>query len=98
MLRRGFSCLAESRTHGPFVIAEGGPPPAPGGTGRVGALDAVDEGAHEPNFEAFHVTSADEIEAAVAQVCACAWPCRAWATRVACLHGTGALCSLVRLL
>ena len=69
--------LSECRAYGPFLIAEGGPPPAPGGTGRFGALDAVDEGAHEPNFEAFHLTSADEIEAAVAQVNACAWPCRA---------------------
>lgn len=79
-------------------IAEGGPPPAPGSSGRFEALDAVDEGAHEPNFEAFHVTSADEIEAAVAQVRPCAWPRRAWATRDGCFCGTRALCSLVHLL
>ena len=79
--RGAFTCLAECRAQWPFPTAEGGPPLAPGGTGRFGALDAVDEGAHEPNFEAFHVTSADEIEAAVAQVRPCAWPCRGWAEK-----------------
>ncbi|KAK9832519.1 hypothetical protein WJX81_004663 [Elliptochloris bilobata] len=49
------------------AVHEGGPPAA-GGMGRFGALEAIEEGAHdEANFEAFHVATPDEIEAAVAQ-------------------------------
>ena len=70
------SVLAEGCVHEPSLCAEVGRPPAPGGAGRFGALEAVSEGAHEPSFEAFHATTADEIEAAVAQVRPCARLCR----------------------